>query len=118
MTIRSTVDVVPDGATRTRSPTAHRAADDPPAKPRKSRSGRLTHCTGIRNEPPPATSATSTDSRCCSSVGPSYHGVRSLGTLTLSPCSAEIGMHVTSCRPIARGERRYSASMPSNTSSE
>ena len=41
-------------------------------------------------------STISTVSRCASSVGPSYQGIDTLGDVTLSPRSAEIGMQVTS----------------------
>ena len=47
-----------------------------PEKPRKSRFGRLTHCTGMRNGAAARSSPTSTVSRCSSRCGPSYHGVR------------------------------------------
>ena len=52
VTIRSTVLVVPAGRTRIGSPGWIEPPTMRPEKPRKSRSGRLTHCTGMRNGPP------------------------------------------------------------------
>ena len=46
---RLTVEVIPEGSTRTASPILTVPAQIKPDKPRKSRFGRLTHCTGIRN---------------------------------------------------------------------
>ena len=66
----------PDGSATTSSPGAHAPAATVPAKPRKSWSGRHTHCTGMRKPMSRASRCdTSTDSRCSSSVGPSYHGI-------------------------------------------
>ena len=46
-----------------------------PAKPRKSRLGRLTYCTGKRNGRSCRPCSISTVSRCSSSVGPAYQGM-------------------------------------------
>ena len=43
VTIRSTVDVFPDGNAVTRCPTRNSPAANVPAKPRKSRLGRFTY---------------------------------------------------------------------------
>jgi hypothetical protein len=89
-----------------------------PEKPRKSRFGRFTHCTGIRNDCSARSSSTGTVSRKPSSVGPWYHGVFALGTTMLSPFSADSGMNVTSSRPMRRAKSRYSSSIAENTSCE
>ena len=103
---RVTVLVRPDGRTLTVSPGRTVPPTIMPAKPRKSRSGRLTHCTGIRNGPLAASSWTSTDSRCASNGGPVYHGVCSLGSVTLSPTSADTGMQVMSESPMPAAKAR------------
>ena len=46
--MRATLLVRPDGRMRTGSPGCTVPASISPAKPRKSRSGRLTHCTAMR----------------------------------------------------------------------
>jgi len=48
---RATVLSRPEGSTRTRSPGRTVPPTTMPEKPRKSWSGRLTHCTGIRKGP-------------------------------------------------------------------
>ena len=55
----------------------------------------MTYCTGIRNGALTSGPVTGTDSRWCSSVGPSYHGVRGERSTTLSPSSADTGMVTT-----------------------
>ena len=57
----------------------------------------MTYCTGKRaGRVSPWSRSTCTPSRCSSSDGPSYQGIASLRCTTLSPCSAAIGMAVTS----------------------
>ena len=104
VTIRSTVLSVPAGTTRTRSPGRTVPPTIWPEKPRKSRSGRFTHCTGMRKLPCCSSSSISTVSRWPMSVGPLYQGVFSLGSVMLSPRSADIGMQTMSSRPRLRRE--------------
>ena len=85
VTIRATVDRTPELATVMASPLRITPLATVPEKPRKSRLGRFTHCTGIRNGLSVSSSATTTVSRCSSRVGPVYQGVRSLRVVTLSP---------------------------------
>ena len=85
VTMRVTCDVRPERATTTGSPGFTMPLTIVPAKPRKSRFGRFTHCTGMRNGLDTSSLSTSTVSRWSSSVGPSYQGVRSLAAMTLSP---------------------------------
>ena len=63
-----------------------------PQKPRKSRFGRLTYCTGKRRSIRLRSEAMCTVSSWCSSVSPWYHGMCVLGSTTLSPFSADSGM--------------------------
>src|SRR4028119_2498850 len=57
----------------------------------------MTYCTGKRaGQVSPWSRSTWTPSRCSSSDGPSYQGIASLRCTTLSPCSAAIGIAVTS----------------------
>ena len=76
---------LPDLATTTSSPCDTEPEAMVPAKPRKSRFGRFTYCTGKRNGPSAATSSTTTVSRCSTSVGPEYQPMRSERRATLSP---------------------------------
>ncbi len=87
VTMRATVLVLPEGRTRTLSPGAIVPVATSPANPRKSRSGRLTHCTGMRNglpgsrshRPPPFPDARS-------ALGPVVPGrVRRMRAMILSP---------------------------------
>ena len=91
---------MPEGAITTGSPARIVPLAIVPAKPRKSRLGRLTHCTGIRNGRDWSSRSTSTVSRYPISVGPWYHGITSLRTSTFSPFSAEAGMQVIRSSPI------------------
>ena len=75
-----------------------------PEKPRKSRFGRLTHCTGMRNGCSSSFCSMATSSRCLSSVGPEYHGVRVEALMMLSPLRADTGTHVMSLSPIRASE--------------
>jgi hypothetical protein len=85
VTIRATRDCLPEAATTTWSPAAMRPEATVPEKPRKSRFGRFTHCTGKRNGFSAASDSMSTASRCSTSVGPCYQGVLPDFTVTLSP---------------------------------
>ena len=103
-----TVVVLPDGRTRTASPGFTLPVAISPAKPRKSRLGRLTHCTGIRNGFCASTAErTSTVSRCSTKLGPPYQGVWALGAdVMLSPLNPEIGMAVKSSIPMDEANSR------------
>ncbi len=59
----------------------------------------MTVCTGKRNGAPASGPSTGTVSRWSSSVGPSYQGVCSEGTTTLSPTFAETGIATTASSP-------------------
>ncbi len=97
----------PEGCTRMRSPGRRLPLASRPQKPRKSRLGRLTHCTGRRSAPAcRRVSSISVVSRKPISVGPVYQGVRSLGDVMLSPFSAESGIVVMSARPICAAKAR------------
>ena len=61
--------------------------------------------------------STSTVSRYSSSVGPSYQGVLSLASTTLSPASADTGMHWMSGSSIWRATVAYSRSISRKRSS-
>ena len=101
-TIDLTVLVLPEGITRTESPGLTEPLAICPAKPRKSRLGRLTHCTGMRNGLACATACSiSTVSRWSIRLGPPYHGVLADGAaVMLSPLKPEIGIAVNSAMPI------------------
>ncbi len=88
--------VRPEGSTVTGSPRRTTPEASVPAKARKSRLGRMTYCTGNRRSVRLMSRAMGTVSRCSSSAGPSYHGVRRLRLTTLSPSSALMGMYVMS----------------------
>ena len=92
---------VPAGEIRTASPTFTVPAATRPLYPRKSGSGRITYCTGIRNGWPAGDSSTSALSRWSRSVGPAYQGMDSLARVRLSPVRAEIGTAWTSATPIS-----------------
>ena len=62
--------------------------------------------------------ATSTVSRCSSSVGPAYHGIASVRSTTWSPLSAETGIVCVSCRPRREESSARSRTISSNRSSE
>ena len=86
----------PDGRATTSSPGRIVPEATVPAKPRKSRCGRSTVCTGKRKSTKLRSAATCTFSSVCSSVCPWYQGMRSLRRVTLSPSSALSGMNVMS----------------------
>ena len=98
--IRATLVRRPEGTIRTVSPGRTVPLAISPAKPRKSESGRLTHCTGRRNGPAAAASAfTSTVSRCSTSVGPSCQGIASDRVVTFAPVSPDSGIAVAAPIP-------------------
>ncbi|MCY1176892.1 hypothetical protein D9M73_171800 [compost metagenome] len=106
-TIRAMLLVRPEGRMRTVSPGFTLPLAISPEKPRKSRSGRLTHCTGMRKARACATSvSTSIVSRCSISVGPAYQGVASERVAILSPTKPDIGIAVKSVMPIAVAKAR------------
>ena len=65
----------PDGLTRTLSPGLIEPLPMRPENPRKSRFGRLTHCTGIENGCCASRFCGSTVSSHCNRLGPRYHGI-------------------------------------------
>ena len=105
---------LPDGRAITSSPLRTTPEATLPQNPRKSRLGRSTYCTGKRKSAMFWSLPTLTVSRNPSSVGPSYHGVRSDFSTTLSPLSADSGMHCMSGMPRGLTKSMYSATMPSN----
>ena len=80
-------------------PGAIRPAAMVPEKPRKSKSGRLTYCTAIRNAASVAAMRGAASSKAASRLPPVYHGIRSVGASTLSPATAQTGIAVTSSPP-------------------
>ena len=76
---------LPDGSTMTSSPFRTIPDATVPEKPRKSRLGRRTYCTGKRRSVRLRSLAMCTVSRWSSSGGPEYHGIASLRETTLSP---------------------------------
>src|ERR1039458_8135501 len=106
-----TVVLMPMGSTTTCWPLRTMPLAICPLKPRKSCSvlsvgsfGRLTHCTGKRNELMFQSLAMWTFSRWRSSVGPSYHGVNCEASTTLSPFNALMGMNFTSRKTSSFGQ--------------
>ena len=81
-----------DGSTMISSPWRITPEATVPQKPRKSRFGRLTYCTGKRRSIRLRSEAMCTVSRRCISVAPWYQGMFGLASTMLSPFSAEIGM--------------------------
>src|SRR3546814_3269731 len=105
--MRPMVVVLPLGRMRTESPGAMRPLAICPAKPRKSRFGRLTHWTGRRKDfVSSALAPTSTASRCSISAGPLYHGVFGDAPVILSPLNSDIGMEVKVVTPNLLGKDR------------
>ena len=91
----------PDEATTIGSPRLIRPPAIVPAKPRKSRCGRLTHCTGRRNGAFRRSSSTSIAFEMVDAdTAPRCQGVCGLDEEMLSPTRAEIG--------IATSERKSS----------
>ncbi len=97
--MRVTDDSLPDAATTTLSPSRIDPDTTVPEKPRKSRFGRFTHCTGKRNGFSVRLCSASTPSRYSSSVGPSYQRIRSERAVTLSPKRADNGIGVIEAKP-------------------
>src|SRR3546814_15367764 len=84
--------VLPDGRTRMASPGFTVPEPIKPENPRKSRLGRFTHCTAMRNGRCARRSVSnSTVSRWSSNTGPLYQGVLSLLSVILSPFRPEMG---------------------------
>jgi hypothetical protein len=115
VTMRLTVEVRPDFATAMASPGLTLPLAMVPEKPRKSRLGRFTHCTGMRNARSDSAVSTSTVSRCSSSAGPVYQGVFSLLAMTLSPNRADSGIAATVKKPSFSENAANSLTMSSNT---
>ena len=109
--------VLPEGSAITRSPRRTSPEAICPAKPRKLKSGRFTHCTGNRNSPGCRPTATGTVSRYSINVPPSYQGQAWLGLATLSPSSALTGMKVAAGAPMRRRYSVNSSRMRAKTSS-
>ena len=81
----------PEGSTAIASPGRSTPEASVAQKPRKSRFGRSTSCTGRRRSTRLRSLATCTFSRCSSSVWPWYHGMLSPRCTTFSPSSADRG---------------------------
>ena len=89
-------DFLPEGNAITSSPLRTIPEATLPQKPRKSRLGRNTYCTGKRKSARLWSLSIWTVSRKSSKDIPAYHGVRSDLTTTLSPSKADSGIQVTS----------------------
>jgi len=85
-----------DGRLITSSPCRMMPEAIVPEKPRKSRFGRSTSCTGKRKSSRLRSEPMYTVSSSGSSGEPVYQGMFGLGATTLSPLRAEIGMKWTS----------------------
>src|SRR3546814_10951940 len=111
--MRDTLEVLPDGSTRTTSPGRTVPLFTNPEKPRKSRLGRLTHCTAIRNGAAASRSLSSgTVSRCSISAGPVYQGVFGERLVMLSPLKPEIGIATKLSMPMLFANADYSSPLP------
>ena len=106
---------LPEGSAHTSSPTRTTPETTFPQKPRKSKLGRETYCTGKRKSFKLWSLPIWTFSKNSSKLGPSYHGVRSLFSTTLSPSKAESGMQVTSSKPKGVVKARKSATISLKT---
>jgi hypothetical protein len=104
--MRATVLSRPEGRDFTRSPGLTVPAAIWPEKPRKSRFGRLTHCTGMRNDWPRRSSSTWTPSSQSIRIGPSNQGESSPREAMLAPVRPEIGIGVKASRPIWSAKAR------------
>ena len=89
-----------------------------PQNPLKSRFGRSTYCTGKRKSLKLLSLSIWTVSRKSSKESPSYHGVLSDLSTTLSPSSADSGIQVTSGIPKGATNFLYSATISLKRSSE
>src|SRR5690606_1846676 len=90
-TMDFTLLFLPEGKTWIASPLFTTPEAMVPQKPRKSRLGRLTYCTGKRKSLTFLSPAICTFSRICIKVSPLYQGIFSLKLTTLSPSSADMG---------------------------
>ena len=108
---------MPEGSTFTRSPGLTLPLAICPAKPRKSRSGRSTYCTGRRKLASGLGRSTGTLSSSSSTGLPLNHGVCSLRFTTLSPLSALMGTATGSGMPIRAQKSTNSRSMARKRSS-
>ena len=115
--MRATLEARPEPATVTASPGRTVPLATVPAKPLKSRFGRLTHCTGRRKGAPSAGGSTSAVSRIESRVPPRYQSIRPDRSDTLSPNRADTGTAVTAIGARSPAKARNSASMRVNTAS-
>ena len=86
--------VSPEGRMRTFWPIFIWPASIVPAKPLKSKLGRLTHCTGIRKGSSVRRRRVSTVSRNSIRVRPLYHSVCLACWIILQPFKADIGIGV------------------------
>src|ERR1035441_3109189 len=82
--------VRPEGSTVTGSPLRTTPEASVPAKPRKSRLGRMTYCTGKRRSVVLMSRAMGTVSRCSNNAGPWYHGPALLEHLETVPIARDI----------------------------
>src|SRR5690242_3646415 len=91
--MRVMVEVLPDGNTRIASPGLTVPLEMRPEKPRKSKLGRFTHCTAMRNgRSCIVVVSNSTFSRCDIKVGPVYHVILVDCVVMLSPLKPLMGM--------------------------
>src|SRR6187402_2455886 len=104
-----TVLVLPEGKDLMVSPTLTIPEATLPQKPRKSKFGRLTYCTGKRKSVKFLSAATGTDSKISIKVWPLYQGARSERLTTLSPSNAEIGTKKIFSVPNFSANCRYCA---------
>ena len=118
VTMLFTLEVFPEGSAMTVSPLRTIPDATLPQKPRKSRFGRSTYCTGKRKSVKLWSLSICTVSRKSSKEIPLYHGVRSDLSTTLSPSSAERGIQFTSGIPNGSTNFLYSATISLNRSSE
>ena len=77
-----------------------------PEKPRKSRLGRLTHCTGKRNGLAAAIALDVDGLQVSTRAGPAYQGILSDLVVTLSPKRADIGIGVMVSKPSVSAKAR------------
>ena len=91
-----TLERLPDGMAIISSPLEIVPDAIVPEKPRKSRFGRFTHCTGKRNGVSKLARSTSTSSKNSSKAGPLYQGATLDFVVTLSPSKALTGIVIMS----------------------
>ena len=115
----------PEGSTTTSSPTRTEPEASWPAYPRYSTCsgeraapwGRMTTCTGIRNDSCTGSVSGGRVSSSSSSEGPSYQGVFAERSTTLSPTRAETGIAWACGMPSSAAIARTSAATVRKTSS-